>query len=209
MVERNSLRGRIRLSRELEIEFKNIVCRNAFLDLLERFRIQKGEFHEQTNHYFDTDSFDIKNSGAALRIRTREGHYELTLKKAVPDGLLEITQLLHDREAKEMLGKGIVPDGEVREELSAMGIPLEEVSLFGSLTTNRAEIAYKGGLLVFDHSHYLGGEDYEIEYEVKDREGGEKIFKELLEELNIPVQTADSKIRRFYKAKKRQNGVQE
>lgn len=70
----------------------------------------------------------------------------------------------------------------------------------GSLTTHRAEIEYKGGLLVLDHSEYLGVEDFELEYEVTDEAAGKRIFISLLEEKRIPMRPADKKIARFMKA---------
>lgn len=82
-----------------------------------------------------------------------------------------------------------------------MDLAIEEIKLFGSLTTHRAELEYKHGLLVFDHSLYLGKEDFEIEYEVSDWEEGKRIFDQLMQTLNIPIKSTDNKISRLYKVK--------
>ena len=51
-------------------------------------------------------------------------------------------------------GKGFYAQ-EVAKRLALHHIPLEQLHVFGSLTTDRVEIPYKEGLLVFDHSFYL------------------------------------------------------
>ncbi|MEH7347045.1 CYTH domain-containing protein, partial [Bacillus sp. JJ1532] len=54
---------------------------------------------------------------------------------------------------------------------------------------------------VLDHSYYLNKEDFEIEYEVSNREKGLEVFSELLLNLDIPIRKTDNKIMRFYKEK--------
>ncbi len=85
-----------------------------------------------------------------------------------------------------------------------MSVPFLDVEYFGSLITNRAEIPYKNGLLVFDHSYYLNTEDFELEYEVHDYQLGQQIFVELLNQYNIPQRTTENKISRFYQLKQNQ-----
>ncbi|UZN00165.1 CYTH domain-containing protein [Lysinibacillus sp. MHQ-1] len=77
--------------------------------------------------------------------------------------------------------------------------------MFGSLTTDRVEIPYKEGLLVFDHSYYLQCDDYEVEYEAKDAIKGKAIFDEFLQQHGIQKQETDKKIARFMKALQQQN----
>jgi len=79
-------------------------------------------------------------------------------------------------------------------------VPVEELRLFGTLTTDRVEVPYEGGILVFDHSFYLHCDDYEVEYETKDSTLGKKLFLTFLRERKINIQTADKKIARFMKA---------
>ena len=190
------------MSRNIEIEFKNILTINEFALLLKTFNILNEQFFTQTNHYFDTEDFLLKQMSSALRIRELDDHFELTLKKPEKIGLLEINQQLTHLEAKSLMTGTALPKGEVHDELQQMMENTGNLSYFGSLTTKRAEIEYQNGLLVFDHSFYLGNEDFEIEYEVDDWEAGRKTFSDLLMELNIEIKKTDNKINRFYQAKK-------
>ena len=78
---------------------------------------------------------------------------------------------------------------------------MKNLVYFGSLTTDRTEFPYRNGLLVLDCSSYLNTKDYEVEYEVSNREQGEPIFKSLLTELKIPTRKTNNKTQRFYDQK--------
>ncbi|MBS4193657.1 CYTH domain-containing protein [Lederbergia citri] len=188
------------MSRNIEIEFKNIVTEAEFQLLLKAFHISKEMFFSQTNHYFDTKDFALKKLNAALRIRSLPEKYEITLKKPLEDGLLEINDYITEAEAKAFINDALLPNGEVKDEIQKMNIPIDKFILFGTLRTDRSEVEYEKGLLVFDHSFYLGKEDFEIEYETQNREKGEKIFYHLLKKFNIEIRNADNKISRLYHA---------
>lgn len=192
------------MSSEIEIEFKNIVTKEEFHRILHKFSIQDCDFFNQENHYFDTPSFTLKRIGCALRIRKKNGHFQLTLKQPAPVGLLETNQSIDEERLNIMLTNGNLPDGEVQNRLKALNVNFDHIKYFGTLTTNRAEINYLDGLLVFDASFYLKKEDYEIEYEVKDRKLGEKNFLSLMDQLNIPIRKTENKIVRFYKEQMKQ-----
>ncbi|WP_028402591.1 CYTH domain-containing protein [Ectobacillus panaciterrae] len=185
------------MKQEIEIEFKNMVTKNEFQTLCEAFSITS--FIEQTNHYFETKNFALKETGSALRIRFKSGSYILTLKQPAEIGLLETHQRLTEQEAEQMMETGIVVPGSVANQLQALHIPLQ-LSYFGSLTTKRAETMYKEGLLIFDHSFYFNHDDYELEYEVKD-ESKKTDFLSLLGAYNIPVRPTQNKVQRFFLAK--------
>lgn len=85
-----------------------------------------------------------------------------------------------------------------------MNINPASILYFGSLRTIRAEKQIGNGLLVLDHSFYLKKEDYELEFEVSNREKGEIYFTELLSTLKIPVRKTKNKVRRFYEEKYKQ-----
>jgi len=191
------------MGREIEIEFKNLVSSEDFTKLLNHFQISSHDFTMQENHYFDSLDFSLKQKRTALRVREISDQFELTLKKAIPIGHLEINQVLSPKEAKSLLAGDAFPPGEVKDELDAMDVPHEFLILFGSLKTKRAELAFKGGRLMFDHSTYLGTEDFEIEYEVsEDHLDQSKVeFYNLLNGLNIPFLKADNKIKRFFIAR--------
>jgi uncharacterized protein YjbK len=192
------------LSQEVEIEFKNLLTKEEYFSLLDYFKVNESLFAFQENHYFDTNNFALKDRQSALRIRSKQDAYTLTLKTPLEEGLLETNQTLQKEEAEALLNDGVFPFGEVNDTLQSLGIPTKRLHYFGTLTTKRAEIEYKNGLLVFDASFYMNVEDYELEYEVKDYDAGQKRFLSLLEERNIPTRKTENKIKRFYNAKLRQ-----
>ncbi|MEH7239254.1 CYTH domain-containing protein [Bacillus sp. JJ1562] len=190
------------MRQELEIEFKNILEEDEYYQLLSAFSIDDDKIVIQENFYFDTAEFSLKNLGAALRIREKKGTYTLTLKQPAPRGLLETHQELTIEEAKQMLDGGHIIEGDVSSILITLSINPMDITFFGSLKTKRAEFEYKNGLLVLDKSYYLNTSDFEIEYEVTDEVSGKVIFKELLNQYNIPIRKTDNKILRFYNRKK-------
>jgi uncharacterized protein YjbK len=189
------------MSEIIEIEFKNLLTKGEYEKLLKAFEVMDEQIICQTNHYFDTPNFTLKELGSALRTREKKDHYEMTLKQPADVGLLETTQTLSKNEFLAAITKGILPKGIIHERLELLNILLTDLEYFGSLTTKRAEFTYKAGLLVLDHSLYLNTEDYEVEYEVEDFQRGQLDFKELLEQYNIPLRRTPNKIARFYQQK--------
>lgn len=189
------------MSENIEIEFKNMLTAAEFQRLTNYFNVKNSDFKTQINHYFDTYSFSLKEKGSALRIREKGTRYEMTLKQPAASGLLETNQPLSSEEAQETIRTGHLVEGVVKDALSKLIQGVDDLHYFGSLTTERAEFDFKGGLLVLDHSYYLNMEDYEIEYEVTNEKEGLTIFSAFLNELQIPVRPTDNKIKRFYIAK--------
>lgn len=189
------------LSQNIEIEFKNMISRQEFDKLIIFFQLNEADFFIQENHYFDTFAFDLKENGSALRIRQKNNEYELTLKQPHEDGLLETNENMSILEAEQMFRGDRLKNKTIRTLISDMNIDPNNIHYFGSLTTKRAEIEYEQGLVVLDHSYYLNKEDFEIEYEVSNREVGQKVFAELLAKLEIPLRKTENKIKRFYKEK--------
>ncbi|MEH7354674.1 CYTH domain-containing protein [Neobacillus drentensis] len=192
------------MSQNIEIEFKNMLTKEEYERFLVEFRINNKQIFSQENHYFDTPDFALKSLGAALRIRNKGGAYEMTLKQPATVGLLETNQTLSAVEALTAFKLGMIPAGIIQQLIEENGIPSSKLKYFGSLITNRAEIEYKNGLLVLDHSSYLTIEDYELEYEVDNYQAGLKTFKELLTKFMIPERKTENKIRRFYNQKYKQ-----
>ena len=138
---------------------------------------------------------------ALLEFEKKKEYFEMTLKQPHPDGLLETTQTLSAKEANDLLNGGLIMNGVVEAQLQSLGIDMKNLVYFGSLTTDRTEFPYRNGLLVLDCSSYLNTKDYEVEYEVSNREQGEPIFKSLLTELKIPTRKTNNKTQRFYDQK--------
>lgn len=193
------------MSQNIEIEFKNMLTKDEYEKLMEFFQIKSGDIFSQENHYFDTPDFALKAQGSALRIRYKSGRFVMTLKQPCPEGLLETNQSLTPEEANQAITTGKLPEGMVKDLVRKMNVPFESLEYFGSLVTERSELPYEGGLLVFDHSYYLNKEDFELEYEVENYAHGEKIFRQFLKEHNIPKRETKNKIYRFYLQKSSQN----
>ncbi|WP_394235395.1 CYTH domain-containing protein [Niallia oryzisoli] len=191
------------MSQNIEIEFKNMLEKEEFDRLLTKFHLTPLDFFRQENHYFDTKDFSLKQKGCALRIREKNDKYEMTLKEPHPDGLLETNEILTQEYAQTLLNRGHIKDGIIKRQISELGINMNDLCYFGTLMTERAEIPYHGGLLVLDSSSYLNNKDYELEYEVSNRESGMAIFHQLLGEMKIPIRKTDNKVKRFYDELKR------
>ncbi|MCM3610616.1 CYTH domain-containing protein [Planococcus sp. MERTA32b] len=192
------------MTKELEIEFKNLLTREEYIKLLELFGYQKEDAHTQINHYFDTADFTLRNRKSALRVREKGQQIECTLKTPAENGYYEITDKLDSQQAARIIENRGFPAPEVNEALSEMGVSPENLIKLGSLITHRIEFPYQNGLLVLDHSEYHGIDDYELEFEVKDYEAGKQRFEALLTDTGIPLRKTDKKIARFMAAAKKQ-----
>jgi len=191
------------MTQNIEIEFKNMLLKEEFDRLLTHFHIKSSDFFKQENHYFDTLDFALKQQGSALRIREKEGRFEMTLKQPHPDGLLESNEMLSEEQAHDLLNGSPIMNGIINTQIASMNITTDDLHYFGSLVTERAEMSYLGGLLVLDCSSYLNVKDYEVEYEVSNRDKSKPIFLNLLSELDIPVRKTQNKVKRFYLQKKK------
>lgn len=185
------------MTKELEIEYKNMLDQKEYSRLLEAFEVKAEEIKTQTNHYFDTKDFNLKAKHCALRIRVKDGDYECTLKTPAPEGNYETTDPLTALDAQKILDGSSFDAPEVKASLKGLGVDEKDLELFGSLVTHRIEFPYKDGLLVIDHSEYGQAEDYELEFEVQNAALGREQFSEFLDKHEIPVRPADKKIARF------------
>lgn len=200
MIKIESNREEEIMNQHIEIEYKNLLTKKDFEQLSQYFQIKPNQFFTQQNHYFDTNDFDLKNQSSALRIREKNETFELTLKQPASVGKLESNQVISKQEAEAFLNENRFPVGAVQEIIKQIGLNPLDFQCFGTLRTDRVEVSYRGGLIVLDHSFYSGKEDYELEYEVEDAKIGQKIFIELLETLEIPLQKTENKVKRFFHA---------
>lgn len=191
------------MTKELEIEFKNLLTEEEYIKLMAAFGYTAEDAHTQINHYFDTADFQLRNQRSALRIRQKGNNYECTLKTPAENGYYEITDALLAQQAEDIFEKRSFPAPEVTEALQAMGLEADLLEFLGSLTTHRIEFPFQNGLLVLDHSAYLGTEDFEIEYEVNDFEEGKRRFQAFLNDYEIPFRKTDKKIARFMETAKK------
>ena len=189
------------MSQEIEIEFKNNLTKKQYEELLSSFHIADEMILRQTNHYFDTPTWHLKNQASGLRIRETKEKIVCTLKeKTSKHTHLETTDVLTKEQAGSMLNGNAFLAPTVKEKLIQIKVPIDQLAVFGSLTTDRVEVPYMGGTLVFDHSFYLNRDDYEVEYEANNEKIGAQIFEDFLKKFNIEKQIADKKIARFMRA---------
>ncbi|SDH74735.1 Uncharacterized protein YjbK [Planococcus glaciei] len=190
------------MSKELEIEFKNMLTQKEYEQLLEHFSYTAADAKTQVNYYFDTADFALKSLKCALRIRKKHNGFECTLKTPAPEGNYETTDLLNQRQALEFI-EGVSHDApEVCEALQTLNVEPAQLKMIGKLTTHRIEFDFQSGLLVLDHSEYGETVDYELEFEVADAKTGEQQFTEFLQQRQIPLRPADKKIARFMNSAK-------
>ena len=190
------------MDQHIEIEYKNLLTKQDFERLIQFFKIEQINFSLNKIITLIHIDFDLKSQASALRIREKNETFELTLKQPAAEGKLESNQAISTKqEAEAFLKERQFPAGAVQEIIKQAGLNPLKFTCFGTLRTDRAEVSYRGGLIVLDHSFYGGKEDYELEYEVEDAQAGQKIFMELLETLNIPLQKTENKVKRFFQAR--------
>ncbi|MFC7062808.1 CYTH domain-containing protein [Halobacillus seohaensis] len=189
------------MSQEIEIEFKNLLTEEEYLKLYQDLSFESVELIEQTNYYFETEDFQLRQHGAALRIRRKGDQWTLTLKQPHSEGLLETHDVLAEDDVNQWMINRPTQTDSVENQLRELGVSLGDLRFMGSLITRRKEKSYKRTTVVLDHSFYFEKIDYELELEAPTVESGKRVFHELLEEYNIPQRDTDNKIKRFFDAK--------
>lgn len=185
------------MAQEIEIEFKNLLTKAEFNHLLDAYAFPK-DAHTQTNFYFETEDFRLKDKHSALRIREKNDNYTLTLKEPYEDGLLESHDALTKQEATAWIEGNPVAKEFTSKQLAKLNIPEEDFKYYGSLQTERREINFDNVLLVLDYSKYNQQEDFELELEADNFKTGKQIFEEILNKHQIPTRKTPSKIERFF-----------
>ena len=69
--------------REIEIEFKNLLTKDQYDVLFEKYDLKNSEEIINKNFYYDDADESFKKIGAALRIRYTNKKTEMTLKVKV------------------------------------------------------------------------------------------------------------------------------
>ena len=177
----------------LEIEFKAELSKRDYDKLISKFSSTK--IYSQTNYYIDSDDLVIRNKKCGLRIREKEGDFEMTLKVPQSEGKLEINQQITDK----MLNCFVFPDGEIKEYLcDQFNIKIESLHILGSLETKRLDLKYETSLVSIDKSTYNGIIDYEIEAEDSSMKLAKKNLLQFLKENGIVYkQSVGTKLKKF------------
>lgn len=190
------------MSKEIEIEFKSMLTQNDYEKLLHYYNVTNKQFVIQTNLYFDTVDFQLKQRGMGLRIRYFSDTAEATLKIPQTVGLLEVTDRLSLDEVEQAINKDqFTPQAtEILEQLRTFNISLSDLHLIGKLITKRAEFTIPEGKLALDESWYSDYHDFELELEVPDYYFNEGDFKQLLNKFELPYRKTKNKIARAVSA---------
>ncbi len=187
------------MSNAIEIEAKALVSQDDYRKLAKLF--PDSPRYTQTNHYIDSDDRILFKEGIALRIREKNGQYELTLKTPLSQGLLEKNCVITKQQFDDFKEKGIFPKGDTSRFLTMLDIDIATLKILTSLTTDRIDVEYKGGLLSIDRNCYSGKTDYEVEFEYNNLGGAKKVLSDLFEENGIAYTfTKASKTRRAMEA---------
>ncbi len=182
---------------ELEIEFKNLLTADEHHTLYHTF-FKTEEKQSLLNYYIDTENLDLRKNTLLLRIRVTAGEQMMTLKAPTEKGILEFNaEVDYDLSTARKMSHNDLPEI-ITHELKTRNIDVDDLIIYGSLTTERFETGYKDGLLVLDQSSFLGTQDFEIEYEVTDYDQGETRFDNLLESYKIERRPEMTKSERFY-----------
>lgn len=185
------------MKQEIEIEFKMMLTENEYNNLLTRCSFPKQAI-TQTNYYFETEAFLLKQKQSALRIRMKNDTYTLTLKQPHKQGILETHQSLTKNEAMSWINNQPVINNEMTNYLEMLNIPINDLKFYGSLTTERRQFEQNNIIYVLDKSFYNNIVDYELEIEAPTQMKGEESFQSLLDEFNIIQKDTVTKIERFF-----------
>lgn len=190
------------INQELEIEFKNMLTYEEYQSILSaEFSSSDKQMIVQTNHYFDTIDFTLRNHGAALRIRVTDTFNELTLKVPHEGFLMETNVPLSNEEVEQILDKQALKlssylDSDIETGLDDLSKDIVFM-LFNSVQTERLEKTEDIHTVVLDQTSYQDGTvDYELEVESLDSELGRQFFESFLEKYSIPARPSLPKIAR-------------
>ncbi len=141
----------------------------------------------QRNVYFDTPSGALRAGGMMLRVRSRGGAHEATLKvrRAMDDGAMVAEEITAPLASGAL--QGAVGTAPWRALVAAVGAEAASaLEVQGELVTHRAEVETPHGLrLEVDHSEYAGQEDWEVECEVEDLEAARAALLPWLASLGV------------------------
>ena len=183
------------MSNAIEIEAKVLVSKDEYRLLTKEFA--SNPRYVQTNYYIDTEDRALAKDGIALRIREKEGQYELTLKTPLSQGLLEKNVPITMNQFVALRDDDEFPETDLKRFLLMLDFDVKALRILTSLSTERIDVEYEGGLLSIDRNSYSGIVDYEVEFEYNNMDDAEKILGKLLESKGIkPVFSQRSKSRR-------------
>jgi len=170
------------MSHQVEKEFKNLLTKDEYEQLLTVFELDGKEPVHQTNVYYDTADGQLRHQGMGLRIRIYDDFSEQTLKSPLGEHeMLETTDPLSLEEGNHLVRNGQLKlNGDVARLLKEKEIAIENIEPVGQLSTFRYIIPVPEGEFCLDASYYQDQNDYELEFETNDVEIGLPVFEKFL-----------------------------
>ena len=183
------------MSNAIEIEAKVLLPKEDYQKIVKLF--PNSPRYVQTNYYIDNDAHGLAKAGIALRIREKAGQMELTLKTPLSQGLLEKSTPISMNDFASFRDFNEFPEGDLKRFLTMLDFDVKELKILTSLSTERIDVAYEGGLLSIDRNTYNGQVDYEVEFEFNNLEGAKRILGQFLEDHGVKAEFSEmSKTRR-------------
>ncbi len=177
-----------------EIEFKALITKTTYQNILNDFTEGDHTHYLQTNYYLSHPILD--ELLFMLRIRAFDNRYELTLKQRLEIGNIETNITISEETKNKILNQEPV-ENEIFTILKKYNINSIELVSKMSLSTYRYDFKLDYGVLSLDKNTYNGLCDYEIEYEVINHDAGLQQFLELASKYNIEyLKNCPSKIKR-------------
>ena len=185
------------MSTNLEIESKAILTKEEYDRLVSNF--DHSKIYRQSNYYIDSKELIIRKKDCGLRVREKDGGFELTLKVPAKEGKIEINQQIHNISFNNLCKNGIFPNGEVSKYLKEkLGIEVSSLYVLGELITDRIDVDFKGSLISIDKSMYNSITDYEVECEDDSMKKAIRHLKEFLTQFDIKYKKSPGgKLKRF------------
>lgn len=182
------------MNEHIEIEYKILLTKNIFFQILKEYQSQIKTDYIQTNHYFTHPILQQKKY--MLRIREKNNTFEFTLKRPFHNHRLETNIMLSSKEKDDFFQHHPISN-EIIDILKEEHInPLELENQF-SLTTHRYDIILPQGILSLDDNTYLHQHDYELEFEVNDEKEGYQEFLNIIQPYHLNyTHNCPSKIKR-------------
>ena len=181
------------MEENLEIEFKVLIDQDTFDQIINDHHIDAT--YQQTNYYLMHPK--LTELKYMLRIREKQGQYELTLKQPQTRGNLETNLTISETTKKMILDHQLV-NNDIFALLKPYGLDSTMFKTDCFLTTTRHEIKTPTGLICLDFNQYNGINDYELEYEVYDFHQGRQAFLDFIAQYQLSyTNSCPSKIKRL------------
>lgn len=185
------------MKQEIEIEFKMMLNKNEYDHLLRKLPFPNSAI-AQTNYYFETNDFLLKQKMCALRIRVKNNTNTLTLKQPHESGILETHEKLTNEQVNDWINNKPNLSKQMKKHLKMLAIPINRLHFYGSLMTERRQFVQNNIVYVLDKSFYNNVTDFELEIEAPSKTLGKQAFHSLLDDFNIDDKKTVPKIKRFF-----------